>query len=602
MPNVGARDIVVVYQARYQLHEGGPFSLITHWGTAIYVYPAAKIPPSPAQPASCPLKFLPPRPNHRLDPKNHRPDPKVEQYVSWLFHHVNKDSIPDVEQFELRTMQSRNSKDKFCELKDAKAGTFHDIIAQVIQDYHDFGDKIRLYVSDYTENSGFFNHMRPGQTSRSSRDGDPFGYTDAKGSKSSIWNGPFGKRTLQVTCFEPHATAIRNRVKNGSWVNLRNVQFKFGSDGANLEGYLREDRNNFPGKVCVDVLDLFEDTENIPSSLKNALGRKRDYEKEDKALRKDLQSTQTQSKKRPPPGQPEGKPTNAKQKRAVQRAQVQGKAKQNMALLDASLNTQVVAENPEQAITPVSDLLKPAKYEMTSQGAPLSLDLPFNCARYRTNVRVVDFYPNRLQDFACVKKQTEYDMLSDYSGEESESEGEEEHGTIDGYLSTGDETWEWRFALRLQGVTPVPKDSKSRRDNSFWVVVGNLDAQLLTDMDACNLRANPENLAQLRERMFILWGDLEEKKSKELANQRKKQKANVGKKMTGDRPPDSSDNEGPSGPLKETETVSNRPFTCCIYQYGIKVKESNPGKANAGEGKRWKRMFGLFGTKIRYNS
>ncbi|KAK2029414.1 hypothetical protein LX32DRAFT_588689 [Colletotrichum zoysiae] len=597
MPNVGRRDIVVVYQAKYQLHE--TFSLISNWMTAIYVYPAAKIPPSPAEPASCPLKFLSPHPNHRPDPKNHRPEPKVEQYVSWLFHHVNKDSIPDVKQFEIQTMQSCNVKDKFCELKDAKDHTFHDIIAQVVQDYYESdGGTIQLYVSDYTENPGFFNHTRPGQTSRSSRDGDPFGYTDPKGSKQ--WNGPFGKRTLQVTCYEPHATAIRNRVKNGSWVNLRNVQFKFGSNGANLEGYLREDRN-YPNKVRVDVLDP-KDTDNMPPSLENAIRRKRGYEREDKALRKDLQSTQTQSKKRPAPGQPEGKPMNAKQKRAAQRAQVQGKAKQDMAPLDASLNTQVVAENPEQAITPVSDLLKPAKYEMTSQGAPLSLDLPFNCAMYRTNVRVVDFYPNRLQDFACAKKETEYDILSDYSGEESESEGEEGRGTIDGYVSTGDQTWEWRFALRLQGVASVPKDSKSRKDDSFWVVVDNFGAQLLTDMDACNLRANPENLAQLRERMFILWGDLEEKKSKELANQRKKQKANVGKKMMGDRPPDSSDNEGPTGPLKETETVSNRPFTCCIYQYGIKVKESNPGKANAGEGKRWKRMFGLFGTKIRYNS
>ncbi|KAK2008667.1 telomere-binding alpha subunit central domain-containing protein [Colletotrichum eremochloae] len=595
MPNVGAGDIVVVYKAK--LYRSNQFSLITNYGTAIHVYPAAKIPPSPAQPASCPLKFS------QLDSK-HSPAPKAEQYVSWLFHHVNKDYIPDVEQFEIQAVQSLNVKDKFCELKDAKDGTFHDIIAQVVQDYHDYGDKIRLYVSDYTENSGFFNHMRTGQTGGSSRDGDPFGYTTVKNSKSSIWNGPFGKRSLQVTCWEPHATVIRNRVKNGSWVYLFNVQFKFGSNGMNLEGYLREDLNAFRNKISVDVLDLSEDPENIPSSLKNAIRRKRDYEKEEKALRKD-QSAQTKSKKRPAPGQPEDKPLNAKQRRAAQRAQVEGKAKQDAAPVDAGLNTQVIAEHPEQAIAPVSDLLEPAKYETTNQGASLSVDLPFNCAKYRTNVRVIDFYPNRLQDFARVRKQqAEYEALSDYSGEESEEEEEDDdddEGTLNGFVRTSDWIWEWRFALRLQGVMTVPKGSKSRKDDSFWVVVGNMDAQLLTGMDACDLRASPEKLEELRERMFILWGDLEEKKSKELANKRKKQKAKVGKNTTGDRPPDSSDNEGSGGPLKEAETISNRPFTCCIYQYGIQVKESNPDKANAGEGKRWERMFALFGTKICYN-
>ncbi|KAK2000357.1 telomere-binding alpha subunit central domain-containing protein [Colletotrichum falcatum] len=594
MPNVGPGDIVVVYNARYQCHSS-QFSFITNHSTAIHVYPADKIPPSPAQPASCPLTFS------QRDSK-HRPVPIAEKYVSWLFHHIDKDCIPDVEQFEIQAAQSLNVKNKLCELKDVKDGTFHDIIVQVVDEFYDFGDKIRLYVSDYTENSGFFNHVRTGQTSGSSRDGDPYGYTTAKDSNtSSIWNGPFGKRTLQVTCWDPHATAIRNRVKNGSWVHLLNVQFKFGSNGMNLEGYLREDMNPIRNnKVSVDVFDLSEGPEYTHQSLKNAIRRKREYEKDEKALRKDLQSTQKKNKKRTAPGQPEDKYLNSKQRRAAQRAHVEAKAQQDVAPVDASLNMQVVAEHPEQAITPVSDLLKLAKYETTNQGASFCLELPFNCARYRTNVRVIDFYPNRLQDFARARKrQTEYDVLSDYSGEESES-GEEDNGTLDGFVTKGDLRWEWRFALRLQGVMTMHKDSKSRKDNSFWAVVGNMDAQLLTGMDACDLRASPEELAQLRERMFILWGDLEEKKSKELANKRNKQKAN-GRNMKGDRPPDSSDNEGPSGPSKETEAISNRPFTCCIHQYGIQVKESNPAKANAGGGNRWMRMFGLFGTKICYN-
>jgi protection of telomeres protein 1 len=44
--------------------------------------------------------------------------------------------------------------------------------------------------------------------------------------------------------------------------------------------------------------------------------------------------------------------------------------------------------------------------------------------------------------------------------------------------------------------------------------------------------------------------------------------------------------------------VSNKAFTCCIKQYGVKIKEDEPSKANAGNGTRWTRMFGLFGTNI----
>lgn len=43
----------------------------------------------------------------------------------------------------------------------------------------------------------------------------------------------------------------------------------------------------------------------------------------------------------------------------------------------------------------------------------------------------------------------------------------------------------------------------------------------------------------------------------------------------------------------------NKAFTCCVVEYGIKVDEEDPSKADAGEGKRYQRMYGLFGTQIR---
>lgn len=48
----------------------------------------------------------------------------------------------------------------------------------------------------------------------------------------------------------------------------------------------------------------------------------------------------------------------------------------------------------------------------------------------------------------------------------------------------------------------------------------------------------------------------------------------------------------------ESLPVNNKGFNCCVKQYGIKVPEANEKLADAGEGLRWKRMFGLFGTYI----
>ena len=101
----------------------------------------------------------------------------------------------------------------------------------------------------------------------------------------------------------------------------------------------------------------------------------------------------------------------------------------------------------------------------------------------------------------------------------------------------------------------------------------------------------------LRERLFVLWGNLEECKQREHEqNQRTLRRVNAG-----EAPPDSSDDEaartGPGTP-QPPANVSNKPFTCCLRQYGVKVPESDARMCDAGKGRRYQRLFGLFGTTI----
>lgn len=71
--------------------------------------------------------------------------------------------------------------------------------------------------------------------------------------------------------------------------------------------------------------------------------------------------------------------------------------------------------------------------------------------------------------------------------------------------------------------------------------------------------------------------------------------ANIGKAIQV--PNALSDNQDPDSAILSLPVV-NKAFTCCIQQYGIKVPEKSSARADAGDGMRWKRMFGLFGTSI----
>ena len=88
-----------------------------------------------------------------------------------------------------------------------------------------------------------------------------------------------------------------------------------------------------------------------------------------------------------------------------------------------------------------------------------------------------------------------------------------------------------------------------------------------------SLRENPQALAELKEKLFILWGDLEERKN---AN-----------------PAMFSADGG--------ESVSAKPFTCCIKEYGVKITPRARNMAhdeNNPDSFGWERRFRMFGTTI----
>ncbi|KAM7199214.1 hypothetical protein V8F20_005816 [Naviculisporaceae sp. PSN 640] len=637
MPEVSARDVVVIFQAKVQRYSNNPISLITNRATKIHVYTADKIPRFPK--SALPALVLDKNTGRSfLEDDHHR-------YVSYFYQGIDKEEAPDQEEFQKRAMVSLNVKDKFSLLKDIEEGKFYNLIVRVAREPFDLMDKMTLYVSDYTENDAFFNVQWNGLSNLPGLHGnsadDPYGYgAEAEPSPGkSQWVGPYGKQAMQLTCWPPHTDFIRTDVSAGDWIYLRNVQIRRGHDGQYLEGFLREDRDATT-KINVDIMNAL-DRDNMDPRLKEAIRRWRDYEKkkhkQEKAVVSEIKAAQVAGAKRRGEDVDEVKAAqlagakrrgedvsevdqpkmNAKKRRKAQRAarekEVQEKRLKEEAEIE--LNGQIACEEQSKPPSTIESMLEMPTYRITVDGLPVDAVVPFSCSKFRGRVRVVDFHPRNLKDFARRRFTSQWDVLSDQS-ENDESSDDEESLMERGYKPV----WEWRFALELQDALPR-KGSDGEKPKSLWVIVDNSEGQYLTGLDACDLSEDADALNELRDRMFTLWGNLEEKNSKDA-----KRKTPPPNKSTNgargkstlpqlERPPlDSSDNEhgddndrgvpregGNGAEAVPEEALSNRPFDCCIKSYGLpsKALKNNKNLPTGNPEKDWIRTFALFGTKIR---
>lgn len=132
---------------------------------------------------------------------------------------------------------ARAQHDKFSLLKDARADKYYDLVGEVRKSY-DSRNCIELYISDYTDNSLLFDYKDKVDDTTEGRDGDPNGYITSVGKHA--WPGPFGKMTIQITLWEPHADFARNNIKEGDIVYIRNALCRFRNSF--LQAGLHEDK------------------------------------------------------------------------------------------------------------------------------------------------------------------------------------------------------------------------------------------------------------------------------------------------------------------------------------------------------------------------
>ncbi|KAJ5558969.1 hypothetical protein N7461_002941 [Penicillium sp. DV-2018c] len=389
----------------------------------------------------------------------------------------------------------------------AEANKLCQLLGQVVKINTYDSEKTLLYLTDYTENESLKNRKKPGDDGDDSGpEGDRFNFISRRGKD---WPGPWGRLTIQVALWEPHASFARENIQTGDIVLLTYTRIKQGQYG--IEASVHEDRK-YPEKIHVRKL-----TGGGDERVQALMERRTAYWKI------------------------HGEPKAEKNKKAKKRNKIVEQKK-------------VARREEGQLILPAASRTKLNPHEQWPRG--VVYQLPFQNINYRSEVRVVDFFPHSIEDF-CVRSET----ASQYMNEE---------GTTEPRYS-----WEWRFCLLVEGTEP--KASKEERRPVMKLYVCGLDGDYLFDDVAVDLRDNPARLSETKEKLFLLWGNLEEEKSKARA-----------------------------AGLQSWGKVSSLPFKCCIKEYGVRCTHPRDPDAMDVDGEvcsepgcfGWERRFAMFGTTI----
>ncbi|CAI7668425.1 unnamed protein product [Penicillium pancosmium] len=434
-------------------------------------------------------------------------------------------------------------------IQDVQVGRLTQLLGQVVKMNTFDSDKTLIYLTDYTVNTSLMDIRKDDE--EDGVEGDAYGYLSRK---KKNWPGPWGQLTLQVALWEPHASFAREHVKAGNLVHLTYVHVKDDRRGG-VEAAVHRDKR-FEDKIHVHIIsDAYDER------ARELLDRRKAYWKI------------------------HGKPKvqsdpNTNSEKTEKKAEKQKKSKQNTQEVrreegQTVLSKPAARKEPNRNVKcleygiPVTwdvDSILSAETHINKISGDLTYKLPFQNVCYHPVFRVVDFYPPVLEDFAV---QVPFKPLNNQNDEDDD-------------LSPKYYSWEWRFCLLVEGTEPTVSKQQTRELMQIFVTEG--DATYLLGLDADDLRNNSDRLHELREKLFVLWGDLEERKQESAAS------------AIGD--------DEPWQPVK----CSSVPFKCCIKEYGVKCSHKDPdAMAVDGEDEDmcsqpgcfgWERRFAMFGTTI----
>ncbi|KAI9828792.1 MAG: hypothetical protein M1832_001897 [Thelocarpon impressellum] len=493
----GTGDVVALRNVKIKDWQGMTMAL-SSFRTEWTVFPAGGIPEAPG----CGTKLVP-----SFSSRKKQPAAVTEQlYAIRLCNMRDRSTFtapieppnPSGQNFVRIATTTERPRNRFSLIKDlaVKDGkSYHDLVGQVVKTASANSNMLELYVTDYTPNENLWDyewgrHESAGESL--SRDGDEYGYAPARraNNTSKSWPGPFGKLTMLVTLFEPHASFARSQVKVGHNVYLRNTYIRNPEAGSlRIEGSIYTDKR-YSERIDVSIIHNRDD-----ERVQKMLERKRAYWK--KAVRqqdaffKDAQSM----RKRQHDG--DGEPGSKTKKK-------RGKARK---------------EESRVVETGRDEVLGPNKHVKCSHPAMNTLSL-----------------------------------------------SEVHHG--------------------------LHRDTKTPGGQHYQLPFHNVrfrarDAECLVGMTAMNLRKNPEALEELRQKLFVLWGELEERKSSVASTSLALRERHPNVAMSG---------------KPAASRASSLAFDCCLQEYGVRSNRPRRGREYKESDELWmgwERRFKMWGTTIK---
>lgn len=317
----------------------GTISLLAHMSSEFHVLPASRIPQGPAG-----------VPNAQwISTPQSAKKPHVDEttYVTRAFLNTGEMSMPSSQEFQACAAQAMNVRDKFSLLKDVKPGNFYNLLGEVIRIFDGSPSTITMYLSDYTAHKSFYEYVWQEDGQASDDNGrDEYGNRKYKPKESKAWPGPYGKMTIQLTLYDAHADFVRDNVKDGQWVLLRNVHIKFGTMGNCLEGFLRGDPNQYENTIRVEVMKQKEDKDENDTRWKDAIRRKLDCSKKfSKQKQEFLEQAASLGEKRKRDGEPTT--LNSKKRRQERRAAAERKVVSEEARIAEKLDLNANSIHPD---------------------------------------------------------------------------------------------------------------------------------------------------------------------------------------------------------------------------------------------------------------
>ncbi|KAF2156559.1 hypothetical protein K461DRAFT_288963 [Myriangium duriaei CBS 260.36] len=431
--------------------------------------------------------------------------------------------------------QKASYHDKFSLIENVRPNTFNNLVVEVVKIFaRGFGDYAEVYVTDFTTHNNLYDYPAPEEQAEHGRDGDVYGYTT---SEHKDWPGPFGQRTICVEVRQPHLHYIQSSVKVGDCIEMKNVRVKMGHQGR-LEANLFPDQR-YPERIYVNKIFA-------PKSKQG----------EDLLERKSAYWSQ---RGQPPPKQESNK-QKKKRKKAAEAARTAEAAEEKARDVEGgAVNKYVRCAHKDVPLSMLSTMLsKRGKWKAPTGSDE---DLPFVNHRRRCQLKVVDFYPLDLADFASPSSQAIH---------ASRTQSDDE-------MDIDPPEWEWHFFLLVQdAVRPAGSNVPIEQ---MWLHVSNDAAQYLLNLDACDLRQDSQALNQLCQKIDILCGNLRELKTDQNA-------AAAAADALLDLPVDEDRWSG---------KLSNIPFDCCIEEYGQPLDDDDRWSP---DDPGWIRLFAMFETTI----